>query len=94
MKHVVTCQANTASDWLALAALKCYTEWVGLCVKEGCAHMAQAHHGQPSSYHRCAPNAPALPRPYLRMYMLDIDASTDTTYVFTFAYFVWHVNFL
>ena len=29
------------------------------------------------------PNAPAQPRPYLSMYMLDIDASTDTTYVFT-----------
>ena len=55
MKHVVTCQANTASDWLAVAALKCFTEWVVLCAKEGSAHMAQAHHGQPSHYQRCAP---------------------------------------
>ena len=30
MKHIVTCQANAASDWLALAALKCLTEWAGL----------------------------------------------------------------
>ena len=27
------------------------------------------------------PNAPAQPRPCWSMYMLDIDASTDTTYV-------------
>ena len=40
MKH-----ANAASDWLALAALKCFTEWVGLCAKEGSAHMAQTRHG-------------------------------------------------
>ena len=31
MKHVVTCQANAASDWLTLAALKYFTEWAGLC---------------------------------------------------------------
>ena len=29
------------------------------------------------------PNVPAQPWPYLSMYMLDIDASTDMTYVFT-----------
>ena len=28
------------------------------------------------------PNAPAQPWPYVTMYMLDRDASTDTTYVF------------
>ena len=39
---LVTCQANAASDWLALAALKCFREWAGLCAKEGSAHMAQA----------------------------------------------------
>ena len=65
----MTCQANVASDWLALAALKCFTEWVGLCAKEGSGHMA--------------PNMPAHPWLYLRMYMLDVDASTDTTHVFT-----------
>ena len=54
MKHVMTCQANTASDWLALAALKCFTEWAGLCAKEGRAHMTQVRHGRPSCY-RCAP---------------------------------------
>ena len=43
-EHVVTCQANIASDWLALAALKFFTEWVGLCAKEGSAHMAQVRH--------------------------------------------------
>ena len=32
MKHVM--RANTASDWFALAALKCFTEWVGLCAKK------------------------------------------------------------
>ena len=49
------CQANAASDWLTLAALKCFTEWVGHCAKEGSAHMAQACHGQPSRYIRCSP---------------------------------------
>ena len=34
---------------------KCFTEWVGLCAKEGSAHMAQAHHGQPSCYPWCTP---------------------------------------
>ena len=29
------------------------------------------------------PNAPAQSRPFLSVYMLDKDASTDTTYVFT-----------
>ena len=29
------------------------------------------------------PNAPVQPWPYLSMYMLDIDASTDMTYMFT-----------
>ena len=42
---VITCQANAASDWLALTALKCFTEWVGLCAEEGRAHMV-ARHGQ------------------------------------------------
>ena len=65
MKHVVTCQAKTAPDWLALAALKCFTESVGLCAKEGSAHMAQACHGQPSTTPNVPPNAPAQPRPYL-----------------------------
>ena len=55
---VHTC-TYTTSDWLALAALKCFTEWVDLCAKEGGAHMAQAHHGQPSCYRRCALNVPA-----------------------------------
>ena len=61
MKHVVTCQANTASDWIALAALKCFSEWVGLCAKEGSAHMAQAPHGQPSppTTTDALPNEPA-----------------------------------
>ena len=34
MKHVMTCQANAASDWLALAALKSVTGWAGLCAKK------------------------------------------------------------
>ena len=29
----MTCLANAASDWLALAALKCFTESVDLCAK-------------------------------------------------------------
>ena len=41
MKHVVTCQAKAASDWLTLAAFNCFAEWVGLCAKEGSAHMAK-----------------------------------------------------
>ena len=82
MKHVMTRLASAASDWLAQAALKCFTEWVGLCAKEGSAHMAQLHHGQPFCYPNAPPNAPAQPWLYLSMYMLDIDASTDTTYMF------------
>ena len=42
MKHDVTFQANAASDWLALAALKRFIEWAELCAKEGRAHMTQA----------------------------------------------------
>ena len=52
------------------------------------------------------PECASPTRPYLSMYMLDIDASADTTYVFTCelckpknvfllsweAYFCWHVN--
>ena len=45
MKHVMTCQANAASDWLALAALKYFTEWAGLCTKEGRAHMFKKAQG-------------------------------------------------
>ena len=55
MERVLTCQANIASDWLDLAALKGFTEWAGLCAEEGSAHMAQARHGQHSRYHQCAP---------------------------------------
>ena len=72
MKHVVTCQADTASDWLTLASLRCFTEWVGLCVMDN-----------PPATTDAPRNAAAQPWPHWSMYMLDIDASTDTTYVFT-----------
>ena len=39
----------------------------------------------PPATYDVPPNAPAQPWPYLSMYMLDIDASTDTTYMFTLA---------
>ena len=51
---------------------------VGLCAKED-----SAHKDNPPATPDVPLNVPAQPRPYLSMHMLDIDASTDTTYVFT-----------